>query len=116
MEHPERRMFPRDKHRLTCELVVDQRPHKAIVLDLCARGPFVQSRLRLRPGTEVVLRLFNGDESAVELQAKVAHARHAHRDMAAMTTSGAGLEITSAPEAYYQLLSEFAPQPQHATG
>lgn len=102
--HPDRRKFPREKHRVPCDLVIEGKASTGFVTDFSPRGLFVQTSATAAEGTPVAVRLRETDVAPIELSARVARVRRAHRAMVAVTTPGLGLEIVQAPEAYYALL------------
>jgi len=101
---PDRRKFPREKHRVPCDLTIDGKASTGFVTDLSPRGLFVQTSITASEGTAVSIRLREPDRDAIELQARVARVRRAHRAMVAVTTPGLGLEVVQAPESYYAML------------
>lgn len=101
---PDRRKFQREKHRVPCDLVIDGKASTGFVTDLSPRGLFVQTSVTASEGTAVALRLREPDRDPVELRARVARLRRAHRAMVAVTTPGLGLEVVQAPESFYALL------------
>jgi hypothetical protein len=97
--------FDRFKHRVTCDFYVEGQKSSAIVTDLSASGLYVRTSHLPEPGTTVrlVLRAEGGD---IEIQAKVAREHRMSRHHTTGTPTGVGVQILSAPEAYFQLLTE----------
>ena len=89
---------------MTCELRMQGESFKGFVLDLSARGLFVQTGATPPEGTEVRVKLYDHGDSAMELIARVARLRSSHRSLAAVEARGLGLRIESAPEAYFALV------------
>ncbi len=89
---------------MTCELRIQGESHKGFVLDLSARGLFVQTVATPPKGTEVRLKLYDHGDTPMELVARVARLRSSHRSLAAVEARGLGLQIESAPEAYFALV------------
>jgi len=100
----DRRKFRREKHRVPCDLVIDGKSSTGFVTDFSPRGLFVQTSLTAAEGTPVSVRMREPEGEAIELKARVARVRRAHRAMVAVTTPGLGLEVLQAPEAFFALL------------
>lgn len=100
-----RRIFDRVASRIVCEIVVDGRAERAFVLDLSARGLFVQTQSTPEPGSLVEVRLSLDEGAPVALDAVVARQRKVHPGaIAAGEIRGLGLELKMAPEAYFTLI------------
>lgn len=105
--HPDRRKFPRDKHRVPCDLVIEGEASTGFVTDLSPRGLFVQTSVTAAEGTPVTVRMREPDGQSIELHARVARVRRAHRAMVAVTTPGLGLEVLQAPEEFFALIQRY---------
>jgi hypothetical protein len=105
--HPDRRKFTREKHRVPCDLLIDGKASTGFVTYLSPRGLFVQTATTATEGTPVGVRLREPDGALIELQARVARIRRAHRAMVAVTTPGLGLELLQAPEAFFALIQRY---------
>ena len=68
----ERRKVERLKQRLTCELVMGDRRHPGIVLDVSPTGLFVQTSASPPPGERVRVKLRCPGRAEVEVVASVA--------------------------------------------
>jgi len=66
------RRSDRIKRRVTCELLVDGRRYRGIVLDLSETGVFVQTEATPTPGAPLRLRFHAADGTAFEVEASVA--------------------------------------------
>ncbi|MCG8590390.1 MAG: PilZ domain-containing protein [Proteobacteria bacterium] len=104
-EHDERRRFARCKHRVPCILHAGGESHRGFVIDLSARGMFLQTNASVPEGSSLRLELQPRDEK-IEVLATVARRRKPHRSAFPVMVAGIGLEIGSAPESYYQLVAE----------
>lgn len=90
----EKRRTSRIKHRLTCEIVVDQQPYPAVVRDIAATGLFVQTRQRPLPNSVVEVRFpATAGLPSFCIEAGVARHRNVHPRLQAEVQSGVGLEI-----------------------
>ncbi|HVP28905.1 MAG TPA: PilZ domain-containing protein [Myxococcota bacterium] len=105
---PDRRKFPREKHRVPCDLTIDGTVVTGFVTDLSPRGLFVQTAATADEGTAVSVRLREPDGETIVLQTRVVRLRRAHRAMVAVSTPGIGLEIVQAPETYYVMIQRHA--------
>ena len=100
----ERREAERSERRLGCELVVGERSHTAVVIDMSDTGLFVRTHAEPPPGDEVRLVLRRPGGEVWELRARVARVRRADGDSPLISGRGLGLEILEAPEAFQSFL------------
>ena len=114
----EKRRTSRIKHRLTCEIVVDQQPYPAVVRDIAATGLFVQTRQRPLPNSVVEVRFpATAGLPSFCIEAGVARHRNVHPRLQAEVQSGVGLEILGRPADYLAFASRVvAPQPALKAG
>ena len=103
---PDKRKFRREAHRVPCELRIGGRDHRGFVLDISARGLFVQTKATAPDGTEVQLVLRGPDRDPIHLTATVARIKASHRAVAVVKTGGLGLRVDSAPEDFFKLVME----------
>jgi hypothetical protein len=110
----EKRKQRRLRRRLTCELVIGDDRHAALVRDLSAEGLFVQTRVRLTRGTELEI-VFPAHEGrdTLRVQARVARQRHVPPRLQASVPGGVGLVLIDPPAAYQDLLKgQTGPEPR----
>jgi hypothetical protein len=102
----EQRRFERMKLRLSCELHYEGRHSTGMVLDISARGLFVRTTTGARPpaGADFRVLITGADSGDMELRARLARSRVVRRELVSAASGGFGLELVSAPEAYYNLL------------
>ena len=93
----ERRSEPRDRQRLTCEVVHEGRTLRGVLIDASAGGAFVQVESRLPIGDEVAVRFADASLAPQLARARVARKRIASGAVASMFRSGVGLEWIEAP-------------------
>jgi hypothetical protein len=105
----ERRKTHRSRHRLTCELVLGDRRHPGIVLDVSQTGLFVQTSAAPPPGERVRVRLQPAGGAELELEASIARRYAVPARLASVARGGVGLRIESAPDDYLQLLDSTGP-------
>lgn len=96
----------RIKRRTTCELAVDGRRYRGIVLDLSETGLFVQTEATPTPGAPLQLRFHAGDGSSFEVEASVARRQVAPPQLAGVVRGGLGLRVHTPPPAYFELLGQ----------
>lgn len=102
----EGRVAKRHRWRLPCEIVFDGVAQRAIVLDLSASGIFVQTGARLRPGSDVEIRLQLDTESEpLLLRASVARAKQVPSQLTTVAHGGVGLRLLNAPNAYFEAIA-----------
>jgi len=101
----ERRGTDRSKQRLTCELVVGDRRHPGIVLDVSQTGLFVQTSASPPPGERVRVKLRPADGSEFEIEASIARRYAVPARLASVARGGVGLRIESPSDDYLQLLA-----------
>jgi hypothetical protein len=100
----ERRGVERLKQRLTCELVMGDRRHPGIVLDVSPTGLFVQTSASPPPGERVRLKLRRSGGAEIEVEASVARRYVVPRRLVSVARGGVGLRIESAFDEYLQLV------------
>lgn len=100
----EKRRFRREKHRVGCEYRIAGEVHQGILVDLSARGLFIQSSFKPEEGTDLDITLREPGLGEIPLRGKVCRLRFSHRSAAAVVSGGFAVEIDGAPEAYFQLL------------
>lgn len=96
----------RIKRRTTCELAVDGRRYRGIVLDLSETGLFVQTEATPTPGAPIQLRFHAGDGTTFEVEASVARRQVAPPQLAGVVRGGLGLRVHTPPAAYFGLLGQ----------
>jgi hypothetical protein len=102
----EHRAAKRHRWRLPCELSFDGGTQRALVLDLSSSGIFVQTGVRLRPGTEVSVRLQLEDlREPILLRARVARTKHVPSNLSTVARGGVGLKLREAPKAYFDVIA-----------
>ena len=102
-----RRQFARLKHRVACELHHSGIKTTGIVLDVSPRGLFVRMSAGAAPkipGTEVRVVVRAVGREPFELMARLARAKLVRRELVNAANGGFGLEVTSAPEDFYELV------------
>lgn len=106
-----RRKFARLKHRLACELYHGRHKTSGLILDVSARGLFVRTSsatLPREPGMEVRVVVKAVGREPLELMTRLARAKRVRRELASIADGGFGLEITSAPEGFYELVQSLS--------
>lgn len=102
---PDQRRSKRFRRRMACEIDIEGRPQRAIVLDVSRTGLFVQITARLLPGTMVELRLRVAETSEpIALRARVARHKSVPANLTSVAQGGVGLRIVDAPAAFYEVL------------
>lgn len=105
---PNRRKFPRARHRLTCQVLDGDRAYSGIVLDLAPEGIFVRlsSRAVMAAGTEVRTILRTPEEGELALPGRIARVKIVRSELAASIEGGVGIAFQAPPpEGYYALLA-----------
>jgi PilZ domain-containing protein len=108
MSFRSRRVMDRIRRRMPCELFVRDHWHSGLVLDLSARGFFVQTNAKPNPRERFELRLTCDGSEALDLLVEVARLRKAPPTLVSAVHGGTGVRIVIAPEEYYQFLSRIA--------
>ncbi len=96
--------FGRYKRRVTCDFFVGGKRFSAIVTDLSASGLYIRTTELPEPGTTVRL-VLHEECGEIEIFATVAREHRMSRHHTTGTPSGLGLQIVSAPEPYFHLLT-----------
>lgn len=92
---------------MTCDLLIAGKRHSAIVTDLSASGLYVRTQQMPDHGAAVRL-ILHPESGEIELDAEVVREHRMSRHHTTGTPSGLGLRIVSAPEAFFQLLTELS--------
>jgi PilZ domain len=111
-----KRRAERIKRRVTCELLLDGRSYRGIVLDLSATGIFVQTEATPGPGARMRIRFHTASGDELEVDASVARRQAVPRELAGVVRGGLGLRIERPPEAYYGLIGMKAPAEEMSRG
>jgi PilZ domain len=94
----------RIRRRVTCELMLDGRSYRGIVLDLSATGIFVQTEATPGPGARIRILFHTATGEEFEAEASVARRQVVPRELAGVVRGGLGLRIQRPPEAYFRLI------------
>jgi hypothetical protein len=105
----ERRRAYRSRQRLTCELLIGDRCHPGIVLDLSSVGLFVQTSVSLPPGERVRVKLRPPGGAEVEIEASVARRYAVPARIVSVARGGIGLRVESAADDFLQLVGSAVP-------
>lgn len=100
----DQRRAERIKQRLTCELVIGDRNHQGIVLDVSKTGLFVQTSASPPPGERIGVKLRRSDGSSVEVETSVARRYKVPQRLASIARGGVGLRIASPSDDYLQFI------------
>jgi hypothetical protein len=91
---------------MACTIVVGQRRHSGFVLDVSATGLFVQTSASPPPGSQVEVELsVPGERDPVHIRAAVARRKVVPPRLRTVAHGGVGLQIQSAPEAYFTMIA-----------
>jgi PilZ domain len=104
-----RRPAERIKRRITCELLLDGRRYRGIVLDVSATGIFVQTEATPGPGSSIRVRFHAAGGEEFEVAAAVARRRVAPPQLATVVRGGLGLRLLQPPPAYFEMTGIAAP-------
>ena len=107
--------FARFRYRVTCDLVIGENRHGAIVTDLSASGLYVRTQHKIGPGKRVRL-VLHEPEGELEVDAQVVREHRMSRHHTTGIPSGLGVRIMAAPEAYFQLLTRLMRQDAQSAG
>lgn len=100
----EQRRAERIRQRLTCELVIGDRNHQGIVLDVSKTGLFVQTSASPPPGERIGVKLRRADGASVEVEASVARRYKVPQRLVSIARGGIGLRIESPSDGYQQFI------------
>lgn len=99
------RAAERTKYRVPCTLTIDGRRHKAFVLDFSSTGLFIQTSAKAEPGQRLDLELMLRGKK-LWMHVEVARRKRVPPQLLTVAHGGVGVRILSAPEEFYQLLTE----------
>ncbi len=100
----QKRKFEREARRIPCELRCEGTDYTGFILDISARGIFVQTTATPADDCQVRLRLRGLEDTEIEVVTRVARRRNTHRSLAALEAGGLGLRLESAPEEYFRFV------------
>jgi hypothetical protein len=100
----------RIRRRITCELQLDGRNYRGIVLDLSETGVFVQTEATPPPGTRLRIKLRASGGVEFEVEASVARRQVAPPQLASVVRGGLGLRVEEPPPAYFKLIGVEPPK------
>jgi|SRR5262245_33747162 len=100
----ERRDSHRIKRRVPCEFDYEGHTYQGIVVDLSARGLFLQTDTAIEPGAELDLSLRGERFTGITVHGHVVRRRFTPAVLATMIRRGVGLRIPHAPPAYLEAL------------
>lgn len=102
----ESRASKRHRWRFPCEIIFAGGRQRSFVLDLSETGLFVQTSARLRPGSEVEVRLtLDGAAGPLTLLAHVARSKQVPSHLTSVAHGGVGLQLQRAPKEYLDALA-----------
>ncbi len=101
----EKRAFQRSRCRIACELTLEGRTYSGFLLDLSARGCFIQTNANAVSGTEVAVIIRPVRAEPIEVIGVVSRSRHGYRALRTVRTAGIGIEIKNAPESFFALVA-----------
>jgi len=91
---------------MACSLLVGERRHTGIVLDVSATGLFIQTSASPSPNQVVDLELsIPGESEVVPVRAIVARRKAVPPRLITVAHGGLGLRIENAPEAYFTMVA-----------
>jgi Tfp pilus assembly protein PilZ len=97
---------PRFRKRVPCQLSAAGHSYSGIVMNVSRGGLFVQTTAGARPGQEVHVSLnVESHPVPIVLGAKVVWKRIVGPQLRSVTQAGIGLQIRSAPDAYYAFVA-----------
>ena len=102
----EQRQYQRHAFRLPCEFTSPEGSQRGLIANISARGFFIHTRAKVEGGLDIVVTIDNSPTPQIQITGIVARSRKSHRSMSAIELPGIGVQITSAPEDYYQLVIE----------
>ena len=104
------RRSQRTKKRLACTPVIGGHRTAGIVLDLSATGLFVQASANPPPGAKLDLEIdIPGESQRPLLAVRVARMKVVPPRLKSVVHGGVGLQIDSAPEAFFRYLTKLQP-------
>ena len=111
MKVSNQRRFDRIRQRLPCVIRDEGAHHQGFVTDLSPSGLFLQTRAKLEGALQLIIEIdWNGEN--ITLIGNVARVRKSNRSATAISTSGLGFQIQSAPENYFRMIMELQDKPE----
>ena len=102
---------PRQRKRISCELIVNGSRYSGIILDLSATGMFVQTTLKPGAGEGVTVKMkVPGRDETISVEARVARKKMVPPQLLAVAQGGIGLAIARPAASYLDFLGEMGPE------
>jgi hypothetical protein len=102
----ENRKFRREKKSATCEFSFEGKSYAGFLIDLSARGLFIQSTFVPPHGRQILVSIPDPIRGDIELGGRVVRTRSPHREVARVIPRGFGVALETAPPEYFDLLLE----------
>ena len=102
----ERRKYRRYDLRIPCEFRVAGEPYRGFITDVSGGGFFIRSASKFEGGAEIIVTIEFDPGAPIVITGHVVRKRPTHRSIAAVSDPGLGVQIDSAPEAYYLFVYE----------
>ena len=106
-EREELRQYQRHPRRIACTFRAANANQRAFIINVSARGFFIETRVQPTPGEEILVSIELDRDAPICVAGSVARTRRPHRSTTMINKSGFAIKISSAPEAYYQMILEF---------
>ena len=102
---------PRQRKRISCELVVNGSRYSGIVLDVSASGMFVQTTVKPGAGDDVTVKLkIPGTDEAISVDTRVARKKIVPSQLLAVAQGGLGLAVTRPAARYLDFVAAMGPE------
>jgi Tfp pilus assembly protein PilZ len=102
---------PRQRKRISCELIVNDSRYSGIILDISATGMFIQTTLKPGAGEGVTVYLkIPGRDETIRVDARVARKKMVPPQLLAVAQGGIGLAIPRPSAGYLDFLVDMGPE------
>jgi hypothetical protein len=102
---------PRQRKRISCELIVNGSKYSGIVLDVSASGMFVQTTVKPGPGDGVTVKLkVPGSDEAISVDTRVARKKMVPPQLLAVAQGGIGLAVARPVASYLDFVAAMGPE------
>ena len=106
-EHGELRQYQRHPRRIACTFQADGVNQRAFITNISARGFLIETRSQPKPGDDIVVSIEFNREPPICVIGSITRTLRPHRSTTMINKSGFAVQVSSAPEAYYQMILKF---------
>ena len=105
-DHQEQRHCQRHDWRVPCEFQIAGQGKRGFITNISATGFFILTSSGAEEGAAILVKFELEAEVPIVITGRVVRRRVVHRATSSVNQAGLGVQIESAPEAYYRFVME----------